>query len=335
MSYSKRLEEVEMEIRNHPEQLSRVIPSLYPFALECGDYEGLWILALWNNPFIKSKTANDTMLADVFDLMNNNGVDESEIKKRFESAYLKYASMRTVEDGKISSMSVKEMEDYFRRTDAAMDALNIPTELHPLDLYYRSESATNDKMRLLNDRKEVERQYAILSSFVQTKIASYGVKIIQKERNDMLKKRIIGSKKVFIIHGHNEAKRREVCDILRDRFGLDPIVLSEQPSQGLTIIEKFEKYASDCAYAFALFTPDDIITASDGSNYLQARPNVIFELGWFYANLGRSRVCILDQESEKSKVFSDLQGVLRVTYKENVSERICEIEKELRSIGII
>lgn len=111
-------------------------------------------------------------------------------------------------------------------------------------------------------------------------------------------------------------------------------MLSEQPDQGLTIIEKFEKYASQCSYAFALFTPDDIISDGD-TEYFQARPNVIFELGWFYANLGRSRVCILDQASEKSRIFSDLQGVMRVQFNNDVSEKYLDIERELKSVGII
>ena len=83
-----------------------------------------------------------------------------------------------------------------------------------------------------------------------------------------------------------------------------------------------------------MFTPDDIVTNGE-QQYFQARPNVIFELGWFYANLGRSRVCILDQESEQSKIFSDLQGILRMQFKENISERYMEIERELKSVGII
>ncbi|MEE1282638.1 MAG: nucleotide-binding protein [Acutalibacteraceae bacterium] len=122
--------------------------------------------------------------------------------------------------------------------------------------------------------------------------------------------------------------------ISKCRLSNRSIVLSDQPDQGLTIIEKFEKYAKNCSYAFALFTPDDIVTNGD-KQYFQARPNVIFELGWFYANLGRSRVCILDQASERSKIFSDLQGILRMQFINDVSERYIEIDRELKSLGII
>ena len=84
-----------------------------------------------------------------------------------------------------------------------------------------------------------------------------------------------------------------------------------------------------------MFTPDDIVTASNGKQYFQARPNVIFELGWFYANLGRAKVCILEQSSEKSEIFSDLQGIMRIQFQNNISESILSIRRELESVGII
>lgn len=242
--------------------------------------------------------------------------------------------MRSIDSDNIYSFSAREMEDYFARTESMISATEPPKELHPVDLYFRSQDATKTKFNILHNRQNVEKQYAILQGFITSKLTHYQVKLLQKERRAELENRIHNSKQIFIIHGHNEAKRRELSDMLKERFGLEPIILSEQPDQGLTIIEKFEKHASQCSYAFALFTPDDIISDGD-TQYFQARPNVIFELGWFYANLGRSRVCILDQASDKSRIFSDLQGIMRVQFKDNVSEKFMEIERELKSVGII
>jgi predicted nucleotide-binding protein len=140
---------------------------------------------------------------------------------------------------------------------------------------------------------------------------------------------------VFIIHGHNEAKRRELCELLRTEFGLNPIVLSEQPESGIsTIIEKFEKYARTCSYAFALFTPDDIVI-NKGKEYFQTRPNVIFELGWFVSHINRKNVCILNQSGYGTEIFSDLQGVLRKEFKDEIREKYIEIRDELRAARII
>lgn len=140
-------------------------------------------------------------------------------------------------------------------------------------------------------------------------------------------------KSVFIIHGHNEAKWRELQSILRD-LNVDAIELSEQTLNGKTIIEKFEYFASQCQFAFAIFTYDDIVSKGE-DEYLQVRPNVIFELGWFYAKLGREKVMIIEEKREKSNVFSDLDGIYRYKFHENVCELYKEIVNALREADIL
>lgn len=93
--------------------------------------------------------------------------------------------------------------------------------------------------------------------------------------------------------------------MIEKRWDLNPIILRDQPAKGRTLIEKFEQEAINVAYAFAIFTPDDIVRTQPGE-YLQARPNVIFELGWFYSKLGWGKVCILFKRG--TKIHSDLEG---------------------------
>lgn len=332
MNASERIEKILQDMDSN--QLSKTLPQLYPLAIECEDYEGFLILFCWEKTLNSDKNGNAVQMDEAVHILEAVGLDKTTIGTLKQHSIEKYLSMRFVKDDQICSFSAREMEDYFARTDSMILAAEPPKELHPVDLYFRSQDATKAKLNILRNRQDIEKQYAILQSFITSKLTHYQVKLSQKERRAKLENQIQNSKQIFIIHGHNEAKRRELSDMLKERFGLEAIILSEQPDQGLTIIEKFEKYASQCSYAFALFTPDDII--SDGDvQYFQARPNVIFELGWFYANLGRSRVCILDQASDKSRIFSDLQGVMRVQFKDNVSEKFLEIERELKSVGII
>jgi predicted nucleotide-binding protein len=140
-------------------------------------------------------------------------------------------------------------------------------------------------------------------------------------------------KKVFIIHGHDEAKRRELEAMLAAQLGLVPIVLADQPNAGAnTIIEKFEHYAPVCSFAFALFTPDDQVTIA-GRPYLQARPNVIWELGWFCAELGRSNVMLILKDG--TEVFSDFSGIIQHRFTTNVSERFIDIQRDLKGAKVI
>ncbi len=315
-------------------RLSTILPLLLPISLECEDYSGYCMLSYWGKPLCKEKDANIAIRKEMHRVLLAEGLASKNIAIIENDAFDDYMKLRAVGKDQICMLSAKEMEDKMQSYKDAASALDTPAGLHPVDLYYLNEEHTTSKLKLINSRQQVEQQYAVLQTFIVSKLTEYRRKNAIEERKTVMSKRIENSKKVFIIHGHSEAKRRELKELLKDKFHLVPIILSEQPDQGLTIIEKFEKYAADCSYAFALFTPDDIVTNGE-HQYFQARPNVIFELGWFYANLGRSRVCILDQASDKSQIFSDLQGVLRMQFNNAVSEKYIEIERELKSVGII
>lgn len=138
---------------------------------------------------------------------------------------------------------------------------------------------------------------------------------------------------IFIVHGRDEAKWRELKDIIQSEFRLNPIVLIQQPDAGCrTVIEKFEHYAETCSYAIAVFTPDDEVK-NGGEAYLQARPNVIYELGWFCGRLGRGNVMLLLKQG--TSMFSDFGGIIQKRFSENISEKVIEIKSDLISAGIL
>jgi hypothetical protein len=63
--------------------------------------------------------------------------------------------------------------------------------------------------------------------------------------------------RIFVVHGRDEEVRRALVAFLKD-LGKEPIVLTELPSGGRTVIEKFEHYAAGVDYAVVLLTPDDL-----------------------------------------------------------------------------
>lgn len=140
--------------------------------------------------------------------------------------------------------------------------------------------------------------------------------------------------KVFIVHGHDETNLYKLKDLLKDRYKLECIIMKFQAGKGRTLIEKFEQEAGDAGFAFILMTPDDLVEIpGKKEQYAQARPNVIFELGWFHGKLGRNRVCILFKKG--TQIHSDLAGVSRIEFNESVEEKVLEIEQELRAAGLI
>jgi hypothetical protein len=139
------------------------------------------------------------------------------------------------------------------------------------------------------------------------------------------------TKNVFVIHGHDELNARRLSDLLREH-GLTPVVMRSQPGMSRVLTDKFEAEASRCTFALAIFTPDDLIT-SYTHQYHQARPNVIYETGWFVARLGKERVILLLQAG--AEMHTDLQGVSRVQFRDDLLHSSYEILRELRAARVI
>ncbi len=149
------------------------------------------------------------------------------------------------------------------------------------------------------------------------------------------------SNKVFIVHGHDDLPKERLAHILNE-LGLIPIILHDQPNKGRTLMEKFEEEACDVGYAFVIMTPDDLgINAKlheeiqkgikQGGLCYRPRQNVVMELGFFYAKLGRKRVCCLVKgDLEKP---SDISGIVYLPFNNRVDEAYRDIVRELRALG--
>ncbi len=98
-------------------------------------------------------------------------------------------------------------------------------------------------------------------------------------------------RRVFVVHGHDHGSREAVARLLT-ALHLEPVILSEMPNKGRTIIEKFEAYA-DVEFAVVILSPDDVGGVSPDGLRPRARQNVILELGFFIGKLGRERVAAL------------------------------------------
>jgi predicted nucleotide-binding protein len=142
------------------------------------------------------------------------------------------------------------------------------------------------------------------------------------------------SRKVFIVHGRDDAMRLAVQGFLH-QVGLDDVVLSEALNHGRTIIEKFDEEARACGYAIVLCSPDDVGGLKAAGKTApplaaRARQNVILELGYFVALLNRRHVFVLMAGSVEMP--SDFSGVVYETYdKANTWKR--RLADELNAVG--
>jgi hypothetical protein len=123
---------------------------------------------------------------------------------------------------------------------------------------------------------------------------------------------------VFISHGHNELLKLKLKDFILVRLKKTPIILAEQPSRGLTIVEKLERVSEHCRFAIILMTKDD--EQKEGG--VRARQNVIHEIGFFQGKYGRKNVILLAEMGVE--MFTNISGIVQIEFEPANFERIFE-----------
>lgn len=140
--------------------------------------------------------------------------------------------------------------------------------------------------------------------------------------------------RAFIVHGHDEPAISELKDYLQNTLKWEqPVILRDQPNRGRTIIEKFEELSGRIDCVFVLLTPDDAgVNLSTDDEKRRARQNVIFEMGFFYAKMGRKTGRIIALRKGPIDLPSDIQGVVWIDISRGIKASGEEIRKEVAHI---
>lgn len=139
-------------------------------------------------------------------------------------------------------------------------------------------------------------------------------------------------RKVFIVHGRDNEVKQEVARFI-EKLGLQTIILHEQVSAGMTIIEKIERYSNEADFALVLYTPCDKGRGALETKVhprFRARQNVVFEHGFLMAKLGRENVCALVKGEIETP--NDISGVVYVDFDAHGGWQT-EVVKELKACG--
>ncbi len=181
-------------------------------------------------------------------------------------------------------------------------------------------------------KEEVDRclqKIKTLKEILEERIADTPPPIVAPNEHMRSSKPI--STRVFVVHGHDDGVKEMVARFLIE-LELEPLILHEQANQNKTIIEKIEAHAN-VAYAVVLLTPDDEghPAGHPEETRPRARQNVVLELGYFMAKLGRSQVCVLYKGDVE--IPSDYKGVLYVQFDDHGAWKL-QLAKEMKSVGI-
>jgi predicted nucleotide-binding protein len=128
-------------------------------------------------------------------------------------------------------------------------------------------------------------------------------------------------KKVFVVYGHDQVARDQLEAMLR-RWGLEPLILDQLPTEGQTVIEKLESAMKEVDFGVVLATPDDEGHRSGhvDEKAFRARQNVVLEMGMLLAKLGRENVAILLKTQEKMERPSDITGLIYIPFSDNIAK---------------
>ncbi len=212
-----------------------------------------------------------------------------------------------------------------------------PTSAPPYDSYLTESEVLQGRVKYENERhqsfvKGLEATTSLLESMIEGFEDDW-------EDGDEMKVSVspprderTATNRVFVVHGRDEGTKHTVARFL-ERKGLKPVILNEQPDEGLTIIEKFEKYAQNVGFAVILLTPDDVggLQGDEENLRPRARQNVILELGYFIHSLGRDRVCALVKGNVERP--SDIHGVIYIPLDEHEGWQK-QLVKNLEAAGL-
>lgn len=261
--------------------------------------------------------------------MNNNEVKGKLLK-------FKKLLRDWLEEGKYNRTEINKLLPFVRRVADELKVNKVISISAPLALggYHVADMNVLDAMR--NAPYDLEED----AGFIVVDMIDEMIGILDIQDDDEIDLSVFGNKsvmtnnmtkRVFIVHGHDTSIRNEVELFVRS-IGYEPVILCKQPDMGSTIIEKIERESSTISYAIIIYTSCDLGKANTEIELKpRARQNVIFEHGYMYAQLGRTRVCAILEEGVEQP--SDLQGVVYKKIDKEGNWRYA-IAKEMKAVGL-
>ena len=126
-------------------------------------------------------------------------------------------------------------------------------------------------------------------------------KILKTKSTDLVTKK---KKQIFISSSsRNLSVVRRIRDVIKEST-YNPVSVFDLPAHGQTLFEKFEKTVRESEGAIILLEEDEM---SSRLNSRKIRDNVLLELGYLLAHLGKNKILILTEGNVEMP--SDLSGV--------------------------
>ena len=252
-------------------------------------------------------------------------VQFSEVPQRYGNGYL---SKKQYDDAEFEAFK-NQMRKWKNLTEEILQqAFDIPNNEYHAEFSGAGYIGliTGNEDWLVEYKKEISQKITVLESLLErlTYIPSQKSSTIQERQTNI-------TKNVFVVHGHDEAKRVAVEAFIRS-IDYNPIVLFKEPSVGQTIIEKIETNAENICFAIVIYTACDLGKAKDAPDLNpRARQNVVFEHGYMCAHLSRQKVVALLEKGVERP--GDLEGVIYIEFDDAGVWQI-KVAREMKAVGL-
>jgi len=134
---------------------------------------------------------------------------------------------------------------------------------------------------------------------------------------------------IFIGHGRSFVWR-DLKDFIQDRLGLPWDEFNRVPVAGVTNIARLDEMLNSASMGFIVMTGEDEL--EDGE--LNARLNVIHEVGLFQGRLGFTKAIVLLEEG--CQEFSNIEGLGQIRFpKDDIRPAFEEIRRVLEREGLL
>lgn len=191
---------------------------------------------------------------------------------------------------------------------------------------YKNETMPKNVWMIVSASDIVE--YSDFTTDITEKIISKAKCLIAERDREFAEENKMDNTRVFLVHGRDNELKQEVARFI-EHLHIMPIILHEQASKGMTIIEKIEEY-SNVGFGVVLYTPCDVgyEKGCEDNKMGRARQNVVFEHGYLIGKLGRKRVCALIKNNVERP--NDISGVVYIPYEGSWK---IDLAKEMRAAG--
>ncbi len=140
-------------------------------------------------------------------------------------------------------------------------------------------------------------------------------------------------RRIIVVSGTDENMKQTITGALR-KLGLAAVVMSEEPSQGKKIVDRFADYA-DVGFALVLLSPDVYVYPKGEEATKRERipkQDVTLMFGFLLGKLGKNKVLAFYRESPNFAFPIDFEGVKFTALDDRDSWKLALI-RELTNCG--